>query len=289
MNIILLINKPQGLTSRDVVNRVSRMLNTKKVGHVGTLDPLATGVLVLCINRATKLAELLVNEDKEYIAEIILGFETDTLDADGKVIRQVDVKGIDNDKIIDALTKFKGKVKQEVPLYSSIKVKGKRLYKYARENKKVKLPIREVNIKQIELLNGITECEEGIKFKIKCHVSKGTYIRSLVRDIGNYLGYPATMSNLIRTRVGNFKIEDSYSLEDVETGNYKPISMLKALANYPIKQVDQNLEKKISNGMFVESFFSEDIAVITNNDKELIAIYKQDETNKGMVKPLKVI
>ena len=287
MDGILLINKPKGVTSRDVVNKISRILNTKKVGHIGTLDPLATGVLVLCINRATKLVELLIDEDKEYIAEVILGIETDTLDIDGKVIRQVNVKEIDNDKIKEALNNFKGTIKQEVPLYSSVKLKGKRLYKYARENKKVTPPTRKVNIKELELIEGITEGDKEVKFKIRCFVSKGTYIRSLVRDIGNYLGYPATMSNLIRTQIGDFKIEDTYSIDDVETNNYKLISMLEALSNYPIKEVDQNLEKKISNGMPIESFFNEDIAVITNNHNELIAIYKQDETKKGMVKPLK--
>lgn len=289
MDGILLINKPKGVTSRDVVNKISRILNTKKVGHIGTLDPLATGVLVLCINRATKLVELLIDEDKEYIAEVILGIETDTLDIDGKVIRQVNVKEIDNDKIKEALNNFKGTIKQEVPLYSSVKLKGKRLYKYARENKKVTPPTRKVNIKELELIEGITEGDKEVKFKIRCFVSKGTYIRSLVRDIGNYLGYPATMSNLIRTQIGDFKIEDTYSIDDVETNNYKLISMLEALSNYPIKEVDQNLEKKISNGMPIESFFNEDIAVITNNHNELIAIYKQDETKKGMVKPLKII
>lgn len=289
MDAILLINKPQGLTSRDVVNMASQILNIKKIGHTGTLDPLATGVLVLCVNKATKLVELLINDDKEYIAEIILGIETDTLDSEGKVIRQVNVNDIDNTKIVEVLTKFKGKIKQEVPLYSSVKVKGKRLYEYARENKEVKLPIREVDIKEIELIEGITKCEEGIKFKIRCVVSKGTYIRSLVRDIGNYLGYPATMSNLVRTKVGIFNIEDAHTIENLKTNNYKFISMLEALANYPIKQVDENLEKKISNGMPLKSFFDEDIAIIINNNNELIAIYSKGEINKDIVKPLKVI
>ena len=186
MNGILLIDKPSGYTSRDIVNIVGKILKTKKIGHTGTLDPLASGVLVLCIGSYTKLVDIITSTSKEYIANIILGINTDTLDIECKILNECKCI-IDKDKIINTLNTFIGCYNQEVPIYSAVKIEGKKLYEYARENINIKLPSRNVEIKNIELLDIKYENDKTI-IKIKTLVSKGPYIRSLSRDIGNILG-----------------------------------------------------------------------------------------------------
>ena len=190
-NGLLVVNKPKGITSRDVVNKVCRKFNTKSVGHIGTLDPLAEGVLVCLIGKYTKLANILTNHDKEYIASFKLGILTDTLDITGNVLKE-DKKDFNKNEIINALNHFKGTYNQEVPIYSAVKVNGKKLYEYARNNIDVKLPSKIVNIYDIELI----DIKDDI-ITIKCKVSKGTYIRSLIRYIGAFLGTYATMTSLV--------------------------------------------------------------------------------------------
>lgn len=285
MNGIILIDKPQGLTSRDVVDKVSRIINTKKVGHTGTLDPMATGVLVLCIGKATKISELITNYDKEYIAEITLGIETDTLDIEGNIIKEVTDIYVTKDQIIDALNSFMGKIKQQVPIYSAIKVKGKRLYEYARNNKDIELPTRDIEIFDIELISDII----NNKFKIKCHVSKGTYIRSLVRDIGIKLGYPACMSSLRRTKQGRFSIDDCYTIKDIEDNKYNLISTDKALFNIKTMVVDEELEEKIRNGAIIDKNFDENIIKMINKQGDVIAIYQTYEKDNTKAKPYKML
>ena len=197
MNGVLFINKEKGYTSRDVVNIISKHLKVKKVGHTGTLDPMATGVLIVCVGSATKLVDIITNEDKEYIAEITLGIETDTLDITGNIIKEEKVK-IPKEKIIEVINSMKGSYNQEVPMYSAIKIDGKRLYEYARNKEKIDLPKRLVNIKEINLIDDIKYINDKTIFKIKCLVSKGTYIRSLVRDIASKLNTIGVMSELIR-------------------------------------------------------------------------------------------
>ena len=222
MNGVLIINKPLGYTSRDVVNKVSKLLNTKKVGHTGTLDPNASGVLVLCVGQALKVVELMSDHDKEYIAEVILGIATDTLDMDtnATIIKEEKVD-ISKDKITQVVKSFKKKYFQEVPIYSSVKVNGKKLYEYARNNIPVELPKKEVEIKDIDIVDDIVYKDDKVYFKIKCTVSKGTYVRALIRDIGSELGVSSVMNTLIRTRQGRFTLDDSYTLDDIENGNYK--------------------------------------------------------------------
>ena len=190
MHGILVIDKPTGYTSRDVVNVVSKKLHTKKVGHTGTLDPLATGVLVLCIGDYTKMVSLLTNHDKEYIATITFGVETDTLDITGDILKETDVIPT-KDVLEQALQHFVGVQMQEVPIYSAKKVNGKKLYEYARKNEDVELPIEQIEIKALELLSF-----EGRNAVIRAVVSKGTYIRSLIRDISHYLHTYGVMSGL---------------------------------------------------------------------------------------------
>ena len=212
-NGLLVVNKPKGMTSRDVVNKVCRKFNTKSVGHIGTLDPLAEGVLVCLIGKYTKLANILTNHDKEYIASFKLGILTDTLDITGNVLKE-GKKEFSKDEITSALNHFKGKYSQEVPIFSAVKFNGKKLYEYARNNIDVKLPSKIVNIYDIELI----DINDDI-ITIKCKVSKGTYIRSLIRDIGAFLDTYATMTSLVRTTLGNFNIDEAYTLEDIENNN----------------------------------------------------------------------
>lgn len=283
MNGIILIDKPKDYTSRDIVNIISKKLQTKKVGHTGTLDPLATGLLVLCIGKTLKLSELLVSTKKEYIATMTFGIETDTLDITGNIVkRDFNQKKITTKDIETVLKKYTGKIIQEVPKYSSVKVNGKRLYEYARKGEEVTLPKREVEIFNIEPLSKIN----NNTFTFKCTVSKGTYIRSLIRDIGVSLGTYATMSDLRRTKQGIFNIEDAYTLEDIENNNYKILNA-KDVLKLPKVIVDKNLEFKVKNGQVLTKFFEEDKAMIINQDNELLAIYqKKDDT---YVKPYKML
>ena len=275
MDGILIINKDLGYTSRDIVNIVGKEFGTKKVGHTGTLDPMASGVLVLCLGKALKVCELLTNHDKEYIAGITLGIETDTLDMDGKIV-STKVVDIEKDKIYDIVNSFEGTYMQEVPKYSAVKVNGKKLYEYARANIDVKLPVKEVEIKKIKIIDEIVYEDGKINFKIKCTVSKGTYIRSLVRDIGNKLGCPAVMSSLIRTKQGEFLIENAYSIQDIKDENYKLIDIREAFPDIPQITVSDELAFKIKNGVAVEKFFQSKMAFILDKNNNLISLYKNE-------------
>ena len=284
MDGILVINKEKGYTSRDVVNKVSKILGTKKVGHTGTLDPLATGVLVLCIGKALKVVELLMDHDKEYIAKFKLGIDTDTLDITGKVLNTCNKK-VTKEDLLNALNKFKGLIKQEVPKYSAVKVNGKKLYEYARNNIEVKLPIKEVNIYKLELLD---YNEDNMEVTIACRVSKGTYIRSLIRDIGNSLDTYATMTELERTKLGTYDINNSYTLSDIEKGNYKLLDV-KDIYSENQKMIidDENLLKKIKNGMVLDKFYDGKNKMLLDKNENLIAIYTEC-SDKNKVKPWKM-
>ena len=225
MNGILLIHKPSGMTSHDVVNRIRRILHTKKVGHCGTLDPDATGVLVLCIGKATKALQFLMSEEKEYITTLSLGTATDTYDASGTVIESREYDGVEN--VVEVLQSFVGNQKQIPPIYSAIKVKGKKLYEYARNHEEVKIEPRDIIIHEIELLQ---QDENEITLRVRC--SKGTYIRSLCYDLAKALGYPGHMKDLIRTKSGNFSLENCFTLEQIENGEYTTVSLEEALNSY---------------------------------------------------------
>ena len=274
-NGLLVVNKPKGMTSRDVVNKVCRKFNTKSVGHIGTLDPLAEGVLVCLIGKYTKLANILTNHDKEYIASFKLGILTDALDITGNVLKE-GKKDFSKDEIINALNHFKGTYNQEVPIYSAVKVNGKKLYEYARNNIDVKLPSKMVNIYDIELI----DINDDI-ITIKCKVSKGTYIRSLIRDIGAFLDTYATMTNLVRTTLGNFNIDDAYTLEDIENNNYKLLK-LNDFLDVVTKKIDSEEDyKHIKNGN-VMNIKSNKYILFTYAD-ENIALY---EPFDNKIKPL---
>lgn len=281
MNGILLINKPIDFTSRDVVNKLSGILHTKKIGHTGTLDPIATGVLVICVGNTTKLCELLTSEYKEYIATIKLGIKTDTLDITGNVIEEKEFNVTEN-QIKEVLNSFLGNSIQTTPIYSAVKVNGKKLYEYAREGKKIDLPKREINITNIELLS---YHDDEISFKAT--VSKGTYIRALIDDICTKLNTVGTMSSLIRTKQGKFNLEETYTLSDIENGNYKLISIEEALTELETIEIDDNLYNKVRNGSIIDKDFSNDIACLKYQNK-IVAIYKTYDKNESKAKPFKM-
>ena len=283
MNKILIINKPKGLTSRDVVNIVGKKFNTKKVGHAGTLDPLATGALVICINKATSLVELL-SGNKTYKAKALLGIETDTLDSEGKILKEEDIN-ISDDEIKKIIYNFIGKYKQTVPLYSATKINGKKLYEYARKNIDVKLPEKEVEILSIEVLD-IKRINGKIEIEFVCEVSKGTYIRSLIRDIASKLNTIGIMTDLIRLSQGKYKIEDSYTIEDLENNNYQLLDITDIDINKEI--VDKEIEQRIKYGQILDKTYSGDLIMYLNSNKEALAIYKTYDKDKNKVKPYKM-
>lgn len=286
MNGILIVNKPKNYTSRDIVNIISKKLNTKKVGHTGTLDPIAEGLLVVPIGRALKISELLTSEKKEYIAKVILGYETDMLDITGKEIKR-NIPNVDKDKLIEVLNSFIGKYNQEVPMYSAVKVNGRKLYEYARSNIQITPPSKIVEIYSISLLEGPIYKDDMVEFTMKCEVSKGTYIRSLIRDIAYKLSTYGTMKELIRTKQGSFLLEDAFTLEDIQKDNYKLLSIKEALPNIKITKIDDKILKQVKNGMVLDKFFEEEISLLVDKDGREIAIYK--DIGNGKVKPYKMI
>lgn len=281
-NGILIVNKPSGITSRDVVNIVGKTLNTKKVGHTGTLDPMAKGVLVLCLGNALKVCELITANDKEYIAKVILGIETETLDTTSPIINTKKTN-ITKEEIEKVLNSFKGSYLQEVPKYSAVKINGKKLYEYAREGKEIELPKKMVTIYDIQLISDITYYNDTTSFYIKTTVSKGTYIRSLIRDIGYKLNTYGCMDSLERTRQGIFNIDNSYTLEEIKNNNYKLLSIEESLPNMPLVEVDNKTLFKIRNGVKLKKFFAGDMAIIKDKNK-VVAIYKNDLNESKLFK-----
>ena len=273
MDGIILINKEDRITSRDVVNKVNKILNTRKVGHTGTLDPIATGLMVLCVGEGLKLVELLTGHDKEYIARVKLGIKTDTYDITGKIIEQKNDYFLTQQDLIKTLESFDGEYLQKVPIYSSVKLNGKKLYEYARTNQPVDLPRHLVKISNIKLLEFNKDY-----FTFKVTVSSGTYIRSLINDIGDKLSIPMTMEKLKRTRVGKYKLEDA-----TDINNLKVIPIIDALDIKKI-EVDGDLLKKVSNGVKIPNVYHDKIIMFTKNNSP-IAIYKEYE---GILKSYRV-
>ena len=267
MNGILIVNKSEGFTSRDVVNKLSKIFNTKKIGHTGTLDPIAKGVLVVVIGKYTKLCEDLTQTYKEYIATFKLGILTDTLDITGKILDEKDVT-VTEEEIRNVIANYKCVYDQEVPIYSSVKINGRKLYEYARNGENVVLPKRKVDIKNIEVI----DINKDI-VKIKCLVSKGTYIRSLIRDIGSSLNTFATMTDLIRIKQGIFDIRDSYTLEDIEKGNYKLID-IEDVMDICVIENDTYL-KDVTNGVKLKLDI-ENKYILFKHEGNNIALYKKD-------------
>ena len=286
MDGIFLIDKDKGCTSRDVVNEIIKKVETKKVGHTGTLDPLATGVLVVCVGKATKLVDMLTSEEKEYIAEITLGIETDSLDITGNILKEEQVN-ITKEEIIKVLNNFKGEYDQEVPAYSAIKINGKKLYEYAREGIDIELPKRNVSIKEIELVSDIKYENNRIIFSIKCLVSKGTYIRSLVRDIAHKLNTIGVMSELRRTKLGKFSINDCKLIDELKINNMLNVS--EVLTDYTNIKVHESLKKDILNGKIIDNIYGSEKIVFLDEENKVLAIYKKYEKDNNKIKPYIVL
>lgn len=286
MDNIIVVNKDKDYTSRDVVNVIGKIFNTKKVGHTGTLDPLATGVLIVCMNKALKVVDLITASDKEYIAKVVLGIDTDTLDITGNIINECRTN-VNVDMVKSVLNSFIGKSIQEVPKYSAVKVNGKKLYEYARNGIDIELPKREIQIFDIELISDIDIVDGHQEFSFRVKVSKGTYIRSLIRDIGVKLGCFACMKELTRTKQGKFSIYESYTLNDIKNGNYKLLN-IKDVIDIEKVVVSDNMLFKIKNGMILDKFFISDKALILDNNGNEIGIYKTYDKDSKKVKPDKI-
>lgn len=263
---ILLVHKEAGMTSHDVVFKVRKILQTKKVGHCGTLDPDATGVLVLCIGKATKAIQFLTCDQKEYIATLSLGKFTDTYDASGTVLKEKAFVGVENVK--EVLDSFLGQQKQMPPIYSAIKVNGKKLYEYARNNEEVEIEPRNIEVLDIELLK---QKDNEITFKTKC--SKGTYIRSLCVDIAEKLGYPGHMSKLIRSQSGKFYLKDCATLEEIENNQYHMLSIEDAFDGYEKYIIED--ENIVYHGKLIKSDINHNVVVV-NQEKKVLAVYGPD-------------
>ena len=265
----ILVNKKRDMTSFDVVSKISKLFGIKKAGHTGTLDPLAEGLMVILLGKATRLSLDITSKYKEYIAGVYLGYETDTYDITGKTTKVKEVpKNIDIEK---TLSTYKKTYMQEVPIYSAVKVNGKKLYEYARQNLEVSLPKKEVTIKDIKLLT-----EEKNMFTFKTTVSKGCYIRSLIRDISISLNTLGTMTSLKRTKIDNLKLKDAYTIDEIEKAKFKLLE-IDTLFSYPKIKVNKELLSKIKNGSKLENIYNiEDKVIFVDNKSNVKAIYYND-------------
>ena len=266
-NGVLLIDKPAGFTSRDIVNQVGKIFHTKKIGHTGTLDPMATGVLILCIGSYTKLVDNLTSKNKEYIAVMQLGLLTDTLDTTGKTLKEESVN-LDEEKIYAAFKNFPREYNQEVPSYSAVKINGKKLYEYAREGISIHLPKRMVSIYSLEILS-----IDNNEVTFKTCVSKGTYIRSLIRDLGTSLKTYASMRSLRRVSQGAFAIDKCLKISDI-TENTSLLT-LDDLFSYPHFSLNDTEYQKVLNGNKL-SLNSESLYLLLTYQNKTIALYIKD-------------
>ena len=265
----ILVNKKRDMTSFDVVSKISKIFGIKKAGHTGTLDPLAEGLMVILLGKATRLSLDITSKYKEYIAGVYLGYETDTYDITGKTTKVKEVpKNIDIEKTLSTYNKT---YMQEVPIYSAVKVNGKKLYEYARQNLEVSLPKKEVTIKDIKLL-----AEEKNMFTFKATVSKGCYIRSLIRDISISLNTLGSMTSLKRTKIDNLKLKDAYTIDEIEKAKFKLLE-IDTLFSYPKIKINKELLSKIKNGSKLENIYNiEDKVIFVDNKSNVKAIYYND-------------
>ncbi|MBC7329076.1 tRNA pseudouridine(55) synthase TruB [bacterium] len=294
MDGVLNIYKHPGPTSHDIVDMARRALNMKKIGHAGTLDPLAEGVLILCIGKGTRLSDYLSELPKEYLAEITFGITTSTYDAEGEITSKCD-KEVFEEEVREVLNEFVGEIEQVPPPSSAIRYKGKRLYEYAREGIPVEPPPRRVTIYSLELVDFNKAERKGI-FRINC--SKGTYIRALARDIGEKIGTGAYLSKLIRTRVGPFSAEEALPASELKRENSSVIKgkimpLVDALPHFPLYMVDHKQAFRISTGAYLpikrNLFPLGKYIRVVSPDRQLISIAKV-EVKEGQfyLKPEKV-
>lgn len=298
MHGILPLWKEKGMTSHDCVFKLRKILGTKKVGHTGTLDPSVEGVLPICIGHATRIAEYITDSGKEYVAVVSIGKSTETEDADGAIVEQDETdKKCSREEIEAALTALTGEITQIPPMYSAVKVNGKRLYEYARKGIEVERPARQVMIHDIELLSEETEFSgKDIQFSIRVKCGKGTYIRTLAVQIGELLGYPAHMASLVRTMSGSYRQAECFTLsetkEKMDEGQIdtclRPVET--ALKEFPFIEVEEEMYVKIKNGQVLPAHHALQTAsklVFTKHDQAL-AVYIAHPTKVGLMKPEKM-
>ena len=268
MDGIIIINKPKGCTSHDIVYKIKKMLN-EKVGHTGTLDPMAEGVLPILIGKGTQLSKYLINHNKKYIVELQLGTKTDTADSEGKIIEEQPVNEtlLTQENIKKILQTFIGKQEQVPPIYSAIKVNGKKLYEYARKGQKVELKPRQIEIYNIDLID-YSPKEKQIKFEVFC--GKGTYIRSLCEDIATKFGTVGYMKSLKRTQVGDFKIEDSVTVEELNKVDIPIISVEKIFEASPSIELDERKLKLFLNGVMLTQKYDDGVYKIYSHESNNI-------------------
>lgn len=298
MNGILPLWKERGMTSHDCVFKLRKILRTKKVGHTGTLDPAVEGVLPICIGQATRLAEYLTDAGKTYEAVVSIGKTTTTEDAEGETVEEdTSSKSFTRAELLEALTQLTGEIDQTPPMYSAVKVNGKKLYEYARKGQEVERPTRKVTIHSLELLDDADQFEgEEITFNIRIACSKGTYIRTLAVQIGEKLGYPAHMKSLVRTASGTFTQDSCVTLQQVEEimadGRIDEVLLPVeyALSAYPFIEIDEKIEKQILNGQVLSkhALLKEHDKIVFGKQQKAYAVYSPHPTKEGFMKPEKM-
>ena len=279
---VLPLNKPRGKTSHDVIEDLRRLLKYKRIGHAGTLDPLASGLLLVCLGEAVKVVQFLQDLDKEYVAEIRLGIVTDTYDSEGKILKVEENLELESENVRQVINSFQGEIEQLPPIYSAIRHEGKKLYTYARKGIEVKRTKRKIEIKRIDQIKINLPF---VHFRVLC--SKGTYIRSLAFDIGERLGCGAYLYSLCRTRIGHFKIEDSLMLEDIDSlskvdeTRRRLHTIEEALSYLPTVSVDESLAERVKTGVDIRAkdlkiaqihFEKGNLVAIKDNSKRILAI-----------------
>ncbi|MFD1705920.1 tRNA pseudouridine(55) synthase TruB [Siminovitchia sediminis] len=298
MEGILPLWKPKGLTSHDCVFKIRRLLGMKKVGHTGTLDPEVTGVLPICLGRATKIAQYITDAGKEYEGEVTIGFSTTTEDASGEIVKEKHVPAAfhihDIQQVLDSLT---GEIRQTPPMYSAVKIKGKRLYEYARAGIEVERPTRTVHIYQLTLHEDTISFHEGLysfRFSVRC--SKGTYIRTLAVMIGEKLGFPAHMSDLVRTASATFTKEDCVTFDQLhhmlDQGEIVEaiLPLEDGLLHLPSIEISDTLAMKVRNGAVINKpeYWKDGETVLLYKGKAM-AIYREHPVKNWLIKPVKVL
>ena len=277
MDGFFIVDKPKGMTSQTVCNKIKYKFNLNKVGHSGTLDPNTTGVLVVAVNKATKLLKLINEHDKEYIATIIFGYETDTLDMDGKIIKEIDMK-VNLDDIKKCVNELSKKTKQIPPLTSAIKVNGKKLYEYQRKGIDIEVKERNIKIYSSEILSDLRYIDNHYEIDIKLNVSKGFYVRSYARDLGIMLNGNAVLKELRRTKAGEFCVENSVSLDELREEDC--ISIFKQF-DFPKVEVNDYLKNLVLNGVTLDERQTtiNQVFYVTNKC-DIIAIYEPVDEKK---------
>lgn len=298
LNGILPLYKPRGMTSHDCVAKIRKMFKTKKVGHTGTLDPEVTGVLPICIGRATKVAQYMSDYSKTYECEVTLGFSTTTEDFTGDIVEEKRVEAPFKREVIEKVLKsFIGEIEQVPPMYSAVKVNGKKLYEYARAGQQVERPRRKIVVHNLTILGEPNYSEDKFSFSFRVNCSKGTYVRTLAVDIGQALGYPAHMSKLTRTASGPFVKEDCVTFEQLqqfilnENISDSLLKIEQALAHFKKVKVTKDIELKVLNGSVLPlpNDLKEDRFTIFNENDECLAVYIKHPSKLGLMKPEKII